>query len=242
MTKDSDNRGYADAWEQFWGTLSGDPADVLWNVPYEQAAATDFARFRDVVTKNGLPLVDVGCGDGTQTPFFAEHTDPVIGVDISAKAIEIARQTAAAPNVTYRVLDLMNTADCAAFHAEVGDANLYMRGVLMQFAPDDRPTAAANLRRLMGETGYLYLNEYVPQTKAYYAELFEEQGLPAGFRRVIESGINPGGIDEDEMRTFFPPEDFEVVRRGKHVMNTIIPLDDGGYAQAPAFYALITRR
>ncbi len=127
-------------------------------------------------------------------------------------------------------------------HAEIGDANIYMRGVLMQFSPADRIVAVDNLKNLMGMHGYLYLNEYVPQTKAYYTAIIEAQGMPEGYARVLKHGITPGGITEEEIDTFFPANTYDKVRQGGHVMNTVIPLNDGTYAKAPAFYLVIKKR
>jgi SAM-dependent methyltransferase len=238
---DSTNQ-YQKAWESFWGTLTGKPEEVLWNVPHELAVAPDFDRFKDLIAANHLPLVDVGCGDGTQTRFFASHVARTIGVDVSAKAIEIGRSTINSPNLEYQVLDILNKEDCQAFHAKTGDVNIYMRGVLMQFLPADRPRAVENLINLIGEKGYLYLNEYVPQMKTYYAAIIEEQGMPAGFARVLKHGITAGGISQEEIEAFFPANKFERVRQGTHVINTIIPLKDGSFARAPAFYLIIRIR
>jgi len=233
---------YQKAWESFWGTLTGRPEEVLWNVPHGLAVAPDFERFKDLIAANNLPLVDVGCGDGTQTKSFSNHVKKTIGVDVSANAIEIARSTTSSPNIEYHVLDILNKEDCEAFHTRVGDINIYMRGVLMQFLPPDRITAADNLKGLIGENGYLYLNEYVPQMKAYYAELIEEQGAPEGLARVQKHGITAGGISQEEIEAFFPADKYDKVRQGTHVINTIIPLKHGGFAKAPAFYLVVRKR
>ncbi|MDJ0616868.1 MAG: class I SAM-dependent methyltransferase [Calothrix sp. MO_192.B10] len=52
-------------------------------------------------------MIDFGCGDGTQTQFFAQHFTQVIGLDISQKAIELARIQAQhlGLSITYYVLD-----------------------------------------------------------------------------------------------------------------------------------------
>ena len=235
---DGPNR-YEAAWQSFWSTLTGEPGEVLWNVTPDLAAGLDFKHFQDLFASNKLPMIDVGCGDGTQTQFFAQHMQHVMGVDVSLAVIEAAQAQYASAKVEYRILDLMNTAACQALHAEVGDANLYMRGVLMQFSPSDRIIAVKNLNLLMGAKGYLYLNEYPPETKAYYGSIFEKQGMADGFARVLKHGITPGGISAEDINTLFPSTKFEIARQGEHVMNTVIPLEDGGFAQAPAFYLVV---
>ena len=109
----------------------------------------------------------------------------------------------------------------------------------LQFLPGERRIAAHNLKRLLGKNGYLFLSEYPPETKTYYTSIFEAQGMPEGFARVFKHGITPGGISQKELAILFPPNQFEIVRQGKHVMNTCIPLTSGGFAQAPAFYLVV---
>jgi hypothetical protein len=131
---------YGDSWEKFWGTVSDDPQDVLWNAPHEQAVAIDWQHLKEFVdAEDGLPLVDVGCGDGTQTTFFSGCVQQTIGVDVSQAAIvDIANKSNnTAEGVTYQVLDLLNDTACHDFHESTGDAHVYMRGVLMQFLPTD---------------------------------------------------------------------------------------------------------
>ena len=82
---------YKSSWEGFWSTLTGEPQEVLWNVSPALAAALDLNHFQDLIVANSLPLVDVGCGDGTQTHYFSGHMRRTVGVDISASAIAMAR-------------------------------------------------------------------------------------------------------------------------------------------------------
>lgn len=205
------------------------------------------------VVAEQLPLVDVGCGDGTQTQYFGGRVKQAIGVDISQAAVDIANAasiknksspgaTTGQQRVTYQVLDLMNGPACQAFHDAVGDANLYMRGVLMQFSPEDRVAASNNLKVLMGQQGCLYLHEYVPQTKAYYGSIFQKQGMPMGFQRVIDSGITPGGIARDEMESLFT--DYQVLKESQeHTMSTIIELEgESDVARAPGFYMVLKKK
>ena len=240
MSEEKNN--YQIAWESFWKSLTGDQQDVLWNVSHDEAASSDFELFREFVEESPLPLVDTGCGDGTQTEFFGQHLKKVVGVDVSAAAIQIAQQNSKLSNISYQVLDLLNTEDCIRFHQRLGDSHVYMRGVLMQFSPEDRLKAVANLKILIGSQGYLFMNEYVPQTKAYYQEIFQQQGMPAGFHRVLQHGITPGGITDVELKEFFPDQDYEPVRKGNYLMHTNIQLADGSYAKAPSFYLILKKR
>jgi hypothetical protein len=98
-----------------------------------------------------------------------------------------------------------------------------MRGVLMHFLPEDPAAAADNLKILLGTQGCLYVHEYVPQTKAYYGSIFQKQGMPMGFKRVLDSGITLGGIARDEMKALF--EGYESLKESDlHTMSTMIAL------------------
>mmetsp|Transcript_20103 Transcript_20103/g.33352 ORF Transcript_20103/g.33352 Transcript_20103/m.33352 type:complete len:257 (+) Transcript_20103:30-800(+) len=236
---------YGLCWEKFWSTVSEDPQDVLWNASHDEAVAIDWEIMKGFVLAEKLPLVDVGCGDGTQTTFFSGRVlERAIGVDVSAAAIDIANRTKAADGVTYQVLDLLDEKACRDFHDRVvgGDSHVYMRGVLMQFSLSDRPAAAENLKIIMGSRGCMYLHEYVPQTKAYYGSIFQKQGMPMGFKRVLDSGIKPGGIARDEMRMLF--KGYDVLQESdQHTMSTIIALEGGeaDVARAPGFYMLLRK-
>nr|VFK54602.1 MAG: Methyltransferase domain-containing protein [Candidatus Kentron sp. TUN]VFK57822.1 MAG: Methyltransferase domain-containing protein [Candidatus Kentron sp. TUN]VFK59896.1 MAG: Methyltransferase domain-containing protein [Candidatus Kentron sp. TUN] len=228
-----------EAWENFWSTLTGEPAEVVWNVSHDKAVAVDFERFRNLIALNKLPLVDVGCGDGTQTIFFAEHVESVIGVDGSSSAIEIARSRTTKSNLDYAVLNIMDKESCQSFYERIGDANIYMRGVLAQILPQDRPAVLGNLRLLMGMKGYLFLSDLLPENEAYFASLIEKEGMPSGFARVLQHGIAPEGIGQEDIDILFSPEKFKIMEQGRHVINTVIPLAAGGFAQVPALYLIV---
>ncbi len=229
------------SWEAFWAMLADPDADVLWDVDPAQAAELDWARFKDVIDQQ-LPLIDLGCGSGTQTRFFAQHLPRVIGVDISPTVIDFARQADSAGAAEYRVFDLLDPAAGAALHAELGPVNVYIRGVLMLFAPDERATAAANLRALIGARGVCYLNEYPPQAKAYYTQIFSQQGMAPAFAKVLEAGITPGGLTAADLEALFPAAEYEQLLYGQHLMHTTIALQDGNFAAAPALYCAVRHR
>jgi SAM-dependent methyltransferase len=153
----SSNR-YLTSWEGFWSTLNGTPGEIFWDADPAHAGQQDLMLFQDYADPQ-LPLVDLGCGNGTQTRFLANHFVRVIGTEISPAAVQIAQTKNAAPNASYRVLDVLCPDDAQALHEEVGDANLYMRAVLHQLSPADHATAIQSIGRLLGKKGILYLVE-----------------------------------------------------------------------------------
>jgi len=65
-------------------------------------------RLTTLLPERGGTAVDVGCGAGRHTVLLAERFDHVVGIDVSAPMIELARRKRARPNVTYEVRDLMD--------------------------------------------------------------------------------------------------------------------------------------
>jgi cyclopropane fatty-acyl-phospholipid synthase-like methyltransferase len=58
------------------------------------------------VVKQGMTVLDIGCGTGITTKYIAELGATVKGVDISEKLIEYAKANSAHPNATYAVKDM----------------------------------------------------------------------------------------------------------------------------------------
>jgi SAM-dependent methyltransferase len=237
---DSSQR-YFSSWESYWRTITGAPDEVFWDADPANAAQQDFPRFAPFCDPR-LPLLDLGCGNGTQTRFLAQHWGAVIGVDIAPAAVEIARATNAAANIVYRVLDLLSAEDVARLHADIGAANIYMRTVLHQLAPQDQPGAVQGVEQLLGATGTLYLIELSAAAEAYFGELREKYGLPPALARVFQHKITPGLLHEQEIATLFPPERFVVLNAGESVIRTTYRTPAGEYAQVPAFYRVLRRR
>jgi SAM-dependent methyltransferase len=76
-----------------------------WDIGRPQPA---FVRLAEAGALTG-PLLDVGCGTGEHTLLAARHGASALGVDVSARAIEIARRKAAerAVDVSFQVLDVL---------------------------------------------------------------------------------------------------------------------------------------
>ena len=232
---------YATSWESFWSTSTGAPGEIFWDADPAHAAQQDLVLFQDSADPQ-LPLIDLGCGNGTQTRFLADHFARVIGTEISPAAIEIARTKQAAPNVSYRVLDVLSPDDAQALHEEIGDANLYMRAVLHQLSPADHVTAIQSIERLLGRKGILYLVELSSAAEPYFAQLITQYGPPPGLARVFQHGITPGMVHEHDLEVLFPPDRFTVCRTGPSQIHTVHTLPTGEVVKVPAFYAVLRRR
>ena len=232
---------YLTSWESFWSTSTGAPGEIFWDANPAHAAQLDLALFQGYAAPQ-LPLVDLGCGNGTQTRFLADHFAKVIGTDISLAAVEIARTKHAAPNVSYRVLDVLSPDDAQALHQEIGDANVYMRAVLHQLSPADHARAIQNIERLLGTTGTLYLIELSSAAEPFFTQLIQQYGPPPGLARVFQHQITPGMLNENELEKLFPPDRFTLLRTGKSHIQTVHTIPTNEVVKVPAFYAILRQR
>jgi SAM-dependent methyltransferase len=234
---------YRSIWESYWGSLSGkEEGEVFWDSAPATGAAVDLSRFQ-AFASSSLPLIDVGCGNGTQTRFFAGHFRRVIGVDVSEKAVLAARERAFADNIEYRVLDLLDPSAAEALHREIGDANVYIRAVLHQLSPESRPLALRSVEALLGSQGVLYLIELSPTAEQYFGSLIEKHGQPPpGLARVLQHGIKPATLAENELMALFPEARFELLAQGDGAIRTTHPLPEGGFAEVPAVYRVLKLR
>jgi len=236
----STNR-YATSWEGFWSTLSGTPGEIFWDADPAHAAQQDLVLFQDYADPQ-LPLIDLGCGNGTQTRFLADHFARVIGTEISPAAVQISQTKNAAPNASYRVLDVLCPDDAQALHEEIGDANLYMRAVLHQLSPADHATAIQSIERLLGRSGILYLVELSSAAEPYFAQLIQQYGPPPGLARVFQHQITPGMLHENNLESLFPSDRFTLLGTGQSHIRTVHTLPTGEVVKVPAFYAILRRR
>ncbi|NOT23531.1 MAG: class I SAM-dependent methyltransferase [Nitrospiraceae bacterium] len=232
---------YLTSWEGFWSTSTGAPGEIFWDADPAHAGQQDLALFRGDVDRQ-LPLIDLGCGNGTQTRFLANHFPRVLGTEISPAAVEIARTKHAASNVSYRVLDVLSPDAAQVLHEEIGDANVYMRAVLHQLSPADHATAIQSIERLLGRTGVLYLVELSSAAEPFFAQLITQYGPPPGLARVFEHQITPGMVNENDLERLFPPDRFTLIRTGKSHIQTVHTLPTGEVVKVPAFYALLRQR
>lgn len=231
---------YATSWESFWSTSTGTPGEIFWDADPAHAAQQDLVLFQDQADPQ-LPLIDLGCGNGTQTRFLADHFSKVIGTEISPTAVDIAHTKHGAPNISYRVLDVLCPDDAQALHEEIGDANVYMRAVLHQLSPADHTMAIQSIERLLGIKGILYFIELSSAAEPFFTQLIKQYGPPPGLARVLQHEITPGMLNENELDVLFPPDRFTLLRTGQSHIHTVHILPTGEVVKVPAFYAILRR-
>ncbi|NES71946.1 MAG: hypothetical protein F6K24_45475, partial [Okeania sp. SIO2D1] len=141
-------------------------------------------------------------------------------------------------DISYELIN--SNEDAQNLHQRVGDANIYVRGVLHQIQHPDRPLVAQQLQTLLGKKGILYLIELAPAAHDLLEQFVQKQEVPSGLHKVLENQITPGGISPEDLRSLFPAPEFHLIDAGAALMpmNAIVK---GVPVELPAQYAVITR-
>jgi SAM-dependent methyltransferase len=110
--------GPAHEWDS---SYTGPPAP--WDIGRPQPA---FLRLADAGALTGA-LLDAGCGTGEHTILAARRGADALGIDISARAIEIARRKAAERSVesTFQVLDALHLETLSEYFDTILDSGLF---------------------------------------------------------------------------------------------------------------------
>ncbi|MFJ8079725.1 class I SAM-dependent methyltransferase [Streptomyces sp. NPDC096205] len=233
---------YRQAWEGFWQEASDEPGSVFWDAEPPLTAAVHVALFEPLLADPALPLIDLGCGNGTQTRFFADRFPHVIGVDLAAAALEHARLADPAGQAAYRQLDATDKTEAETLHAELGDANVYMRGVLHQCEPDDRQPLADGLATLIGTRGRAFLVEPSEAAGAVLRGLAQSpEGPPAKLAPVFRHGIAPGEVTDAAVADHLTAAGLTVLGTGDLPLTTTEHTADGTRIRIPSKWLVVGR-
>ena len=216
-----------DNWQRFWTDLPVDPGTAIWDSAPEVTAQHQLPLFVEHFPAD-LPVLDIGCGSGTQTAFLAGTYATVLGLDFAAAAVDNATHNHGASGARFRRFDLTDTAAARALHDELGDVSIYMRGVLHQMPEAARPAAAASLRVLLGERGRLFAVELAPQAgQEIQAALGQSADAVPKLRRVFAYGLTPASWPEGELGRVLAAASIDVVDSGSTPLQATELLPDG---------------
>lgn len=241
---DGDGRPYKDAWEDFWREAPPEPGAVFWDADPAHTAAPHLDLFRPHLAEPGLPLVDLGCGNGTQTRFLAARlAGPVVGVDVSAAALEQARAQDPDGAARYRVLDAVDGGAAAGLHAELGDSNVYMRGVLHQTpSPEARDVLTGTIATLLGRRGRAFVVEPAEAAgQAMGALMQAPSGPPEKLLPVLKHGIVPGAVADAAVPEHFRAAGLTVLASGELPLATTETAPDGTPIVLPSLWLVVGR-
>lgn len=241
-------RDAAQAWDRYWSGVrrTGAGGDVLWDAASQDELDRVLARILARMDRT-LPMVDVGCGNGRFSRLLAAHFPRVLGIDISPAAVERAKaESAGTHNLDYRVMDASAPGAGRELARELGEANVFMRGVFHAFDEARRASAVANLAEMLGTRGAVYCSE--SNYEGDPLDLLVAQGatmtsLPEPIRKCIAAGLKtPRHFGEAEVREFFPAPAWEMLEGGPSTIHGLPMTTQAGFEPIPGYYAIVRRR
>jgi SAM-dependent methyltransferase len=227
-----------DRWERYWHELPPAAGSAVWDSEASGNASRHHCLFRPYFTA-GLPLLDLGCGNGTQTAYLSQHYSPIIGLDVSASAVLSAARAHGGPGISFRQFDVVDPAAASAVHAELGDCNVYVRTLLHLLPDDARTAAAATIARLLGRSGALFITELAHAA----IEVFED-ALGAGddsvpkIRRVLSYGIVGANLADGQLEALLRGAGIAIVASGSDVMGSTDTIAGGARLMIPTSYVI----
>ncbi len=231
------------AWDRFWRETSAEQGDAIWDSEPAVTAALHVPIF-DPYIDSSLPLLDLGCGNGTQTRYLASRYERVVGIDLSAAAIDLAKGADPQGRVDYRHLSVLDPGVPEALRAELGDVNVYMRGIIHQSDPPDRPVVARAVATLLGERGRVFCLELAmaaaPLLRAIAAD---PSGPPEKVDRMLRNGVTPAQVSDEELAEVLRGAGLAIVYQGTLPLHTTLPDPATGLVyQFPMLYFIAARR
>lgn len=240
------------AWDQYWGNIrsTGASGDVLWDSGSDHELKGYLPTLAQL--DPALPVVDVGCGNGSFTRLLAQHFPHALGLDYSANAVERARlESAGITTASFAVCDMtapdapQTVATALEAAGWAGDANVFIRGVLHVLDRDGRATLAANLLPVVGTHGGVFLAETnFPGTPVDYVSHLgaTHQSIPAPLEGAIRGLPMPGRFGAAQCAKAFPTADWHLVTEGSASIETR-PLSNPSVPDLiPGYFALLRAR
>ncbi|WP_434599093.1 class I SAM-dependent methyltransferase [Streptomyces sp. A5-4] len=233
---------YMDAWEGFWREAPSEPGSVFWDAEPALTVGLHLALFEPHMPEPGLAMLDLGCGNGTQTFFLADRYPRVAGVDLSAAAIAQAQHLDPLGRIRFQQLDASDKEAVRALHAELGDAQVYMRGVLHQCEPAERQPVADAIAVLVGERGRAFVVEPAEAARTVLMGLAQgAAGPPAKLAPIFAHGITPGEMPDAEMPGLFSAAGLTVLAGGEQPLSTTEFAPDGTRIELPSRWLVVGR-
>ncbi|KUO19975.1 class I SAM-dependent methyltransferase [Streptomyces dysideae] len=233
---------YREAWEGFWKEAPDEQGAVFWDAEPALTAGLHLALFEQYLVNPNLPMVDLGCGNGTQTRFLADRFPHVVGADLSAAALDHARHADPAGQATYRMLDAVEKTEAETLHAELGDTNVYMRGVLHQAESDDRQQMVDGIATLVGAHGRVFLVELAEAAKPVLMGLAQSPaGPPPKLAPIFRHGIAPGEAADDAVPEYLRAAGLTVLASGEQPLITTEYGPDGTRIELPSKWLVAGR-
>ena len=236
----SDN--YRNAWESYWRETSDAAGEAIWDSDPSLTAEPHSELFLPYAD-SARAVVDLGCGNGTQTRYLATRFARAVGVDLSHAAIEHARRGSGGGDVEFRQLDLTDTAAVRALHERLGDSHVYMRAVIHQSEPEARAAVAAAVAELIGTEGRAFVVELTSGSRDVLKRAAADPGgPPPKLRRVFHHGLKPADANDAEIPRVLGEAGLEVLACGDTTLPQTEYLADGSRIDLPARWFVLAAK
>lgn len=210
---DTRHAEYTADWENFWRDAAEGKTRILWDAPAERTVVEHATHFEKHFN-TALPTVDLGCGNGTQTAGLARRHVRALGFDLTTGAVGLAR--AAHPDVDFRRLDATDADAMRDLHEELGDVNLYVRGVLHQCDLEYRRRVVRGMAALLGDRGHAFVVQPSEKVKDVLAELDGKQAeLSPLLRAHVDTRVARMGLSDEVLPALFTAEGMKVADQGE---------------------------
>ncbi|MFF1904511.1 class I SAM-dependent methyltransferase [Kitasatospora sp. NPDC058218] len=230
---------YVRAWEGFWAENTGEPGEAFWDADATLTAAPHTALLAAHADRT-LPIVDLGCGNGTQTRYLAGHFPRAVGVDLSASAVAHARRADRDAVAEFEQLDLTDLAGVRRLGDRLGEANVYLRAVLHQSDPADRAPVAAAVALLLGRRGRGFVVEPTGAAKTVLQQVAERPGgPPEKLRQVRKHELRPAEVAPGEVPELLRGAGLEVLDQGGTDLAMSERHPDGTRVALPAHWFVV---
>ncbi|MFJ4520950.1 class I SAM-dependent methyltransferase [Streptomyces sp. NPDC088810] len=232
---------YRTAWESYWRETSDARGEAIWDSDPSLSAAPH----SELLLPHADPdrtIVDLGCGNGTQTRYLATRFARAVGVDLSHAAVEHARRAANGDPVEFQQLDLTDTDAVRTLHQRLGDSHVYMRAVIHQSEPEARPAVAAAVAELLGTEGRAFVVELTSGSRDVLRRAASEPaGPPPKLQRVFHHGLKPADASDDEIPRLLAEAGLTVLADGETTVPQTEYLTDGTRLDLPARWFVLAR-
>ncbi|TDW28433.1 class I SAM-dependent methyltransferase [Cryobacterium psychrophilum] len=234
----------AAGWEGYWRGIhtTGHSGDVLW----DSGSRTESEQYADAVVAHfdpTLPVIDVGCGNGTYTRWLAGLFPSVLGLDVSSGAVELAKREAEGlQNTDFMVLDAAEAGAGERLLERMGPANIFVRGVFHVLKPNKQASMAANLRTVIRSSGRVFLTEtnFPGNSLAYLQQLgATRRSMPPQLQSALENLPRPGRFGAQERNSTFPDADWQLVTDGPVNIEVVSMGRLGLSQQVPGYFAVL---
>ncbi|MFJ1756334.1 methyltransferase domain-containing protein [Kitasatospora sp. NPDC088134] len=227
------------AWEGYWAENTGEPGGPFWDADPQQSAVPHLALLAPYVDRT-LPIVDLGCGNGTQTRHLARHFPRAIGVDLAHAAVAHARREDRDGVAEFEQLDLADPLAVARLGARLGGANVYQRAVLHQSDPADRAAVAAAVRPLLGRRGRGFVIEPTAAARPVMARVAARPGgPPERLLQVRRHRMSPAALAPGELPALLRGAGLDVLAEGECGLAMAERHPDGTPVTLPAHWFVV---